>query len=292
MREMEHCGRLLTERGYTDVEVVYTSILKRSIRSSWVLLREINQVFRPVYKSWRLNQRMYGALEGVPREKLIAEIGEEKAEEYRNSIFVRPPPMTKDHPHWHHDERKYLDYDLSSDSFPLTESIADCFDRVLPLYQERILPNLISGKTVMIVGHLNSIRGLMKHIDNLSIEEVEKVIIPNGSPVVYKFNKNMKPIKQPDSIGAVSSSFLEDKKILELMLEKEKKWGTKAAAEIKGLYSLIDYSSTNLQISTTNPGIIITIIIIIITIIIIIIITIIIIIIITIVIQLLKHYQD
>lgn len=145
VKEMEHCGRLLTERGYTDVEVVYTSILKRSIRSSWVLLREINQVFRPVYKTWRLNQRMYGSLEGVPREKLIADIGLEKVEEYRNSIFVRPPPMSKDHPHWHHDERKYLSYDLSSDTLPLTESIADCFDRVLPLYQEKILPNLISG---------------------------------------------------------------------------------------------------------------------------------------------------
>jgi 2,3-bisphosphoglycerate-dependent phosphoglycerate mutase len=84
VKEMEHCGRLLTERGYTDVEVVYTSILKRSIRSSWVLLREINQVFRPVYKTWRLNQRMYGSLEGVPREKLIADIGLEKVEEYKN----------------------------------------------------------------------------------------------------------------------------------------------------------------------------------------------------------------
>jgi len=249
-REMEHAARLLTERGYTDVDLVYTSILKRSIRSSWVLLKEINQIFRPVYKSWRLNQRMYGAIEGMSRDLLINELGEEKVEEYRNNIFVRPPPMSSNHPYWHLDERKY---EKIRDELPLSESIADCFDRVVPLYKDEIVPELMAGKTVMVVGHLHSIRGIMKYIDNLSNEEIEKVVIPNGSPVVYKFNRDMSPVKQPDAIGSISSSFLEDKKIVNLMIEKEKKWGTGAANEIKGLYSLIDYSTSSLMATGLNP---------------------------------------
>ena len=249
-REMEHAARLLTERGYTDVDIVYSSILKRSIRSSWVLLKEINQVFRPVYKSWRLNQRMYGAIEGMSRDTLIKDLGIEKVEEYRNNLFVRPPPMSPDHPHWHLNDRKY---EKVRDELPLSESIADCFERVVPLYTDEIVPELMAGRTVMVVGHLHSIRGIMKYIDNLSNEEVEKVIVPNGSPVVYKFNNNMTPIKQPDAIGSISSSFLEDKKIVNLMIEKEKKWGTRAANEVKGLYSLIDYSTTSLMATGLNP---------------------------------------
>jgi 2,3-bisphosphoglycerate-dependent phosphoglycerate mutase len=104
-REIEHAARLLLEQGY-EIDVTYTSRLKRAIRSSWVLMRELNQIYLPMYKSWRLNERMYGALEGLSKPGLAQELGEHVVQNWRAGLTARPPPITPDHPHWHHNEKK------------------------------------------------------------------------------------------------------------------------------------------------------------------------------------------
>jgi 2,3-bisphosphoglycerate-dependent phosphoglycerate mutase len=206
--ETEHAARLLLERGYT-VDTVYTSRLKRAIRSTWIILTEINQIFRPVFKSWRLNERMYGALEGYSKVQTALEMGEEHVQAYRVGLEGRPPIMPPDHPHWHGSERKYTDLDPKD--IPTTESLQDTMERTIPLWNSRIYPDLRSGKTVMIVAHANSLRGILKHVDNLSKEEIKSVAIPNGIPLVYKFDKNMKPIKLPGAVTPISGEFLEKK---------------------------------------------------------------------------------
>lgn len=178
---MEHAGRLLLERGY-DIDVTYTSRLKRAIRSSWILLQELNQIYRPVYKSYRLNERMYGAFEGLSKPLLAQGLGKEAIQAYRLELDCRPPAMTSTHPHWHKNERKYADLDPWD--IPVTESLQDTMDRTLPLWHTRIKPELELGNNVMVVGHGHSLRGLVRHIDQLSPEQIQAVGIPNGIPLV------------------------------------------------------------------------------------------------------------
>jgi len=244
-KEMEHAARLMLERGYTDVDVVYTSMLKRSVRSSWALLKELDQIFRPVKKSWMLNQRMYGALEGMSREDLEVAIGVDGIAEYRRSLFLKPPPMSEAHPRWHRDEPKYR-Y-MRREDIPLTESIWDCFQRVRPLYSSCILPDLISGKNVLVVAHAHSLRGIIQCVDSLSDQAVLDITIPNGSPLVFQFGVDQRPIHSADSLLPTSGAFLEDRRVLDMMITKEKQWGDSAADEYKGMYSLIDYSSSTLM---------------------------------------------
>jgi 2,3-bisphosphoglycerate-dependent phosphoglycerate mutase len=126
VREVEHAATLLLERGF-EVDVTYTSRLKRAIRSTWILMTELNQIYRPVYKSWRLNERMYGALEGMSKPGLAEELGAEVVQSFRTGLTARPPPMSPGHPHWHHGEKKYAD--LALDEIPVTESLQDTMVR-------------------------------------------------------------------------------------------------------------------------------------------------------------------
>ena len=142
------------------------------------MLKELNQIFRPVYKSWRLNQRMYGAMEGLSYDELAQAIGRDKVDEYRNSFYIRPPPMAENHPNHHRKERKYIELHTQNE-IPLTESIADCFERTITLYKSMIYPDLVAGKTVLVVAHANSLRGLIKYVDNLNPEDVQKMLIPS-----------------------------------------------------------------------------------------------------------------
>ena len=243
-KEMEHAGRLMLERGYTEIDVVYTSRLKRSIRSAWVLLKELNSIFRPLENSWRLNQRHFGAMEGKSKKTMAAELGEEKVGEYRKSLYLRPPPMSPNHPDWHQTELKYSD--LRPDEIPVTESIYDCMMRTVPFYEETLLPDLLAGKTVMVVAHANSLRGLIKQVDFITPEEVQNVQLPNGIPLVYKFDNRLNPIKQENNHVPLTAAFLESPKSLKILLEKEKSWGSGNSDQYKGLYSLVDYESPSL----------------------------------------------
>lgn len=208
--EIEHAARLMLERGY-DVDMVYTSRLKRAIRSAWILIIGLNQVYKPVYKSWRLNERMYGAMEGLSKPQMAAELGEEVVQGFRRGLYDRPPPMTPDHPHWHKNERKYSD--LAPYEIPITESLQDTLDRTVPLWKKRILPALASGRNVCIVAHANSLRGIVKIIENIPPEDIPSVVIPNGIPLVYKFDKKMKPVPQANAVAPLRGEFLEKKGI-------------------------------------------------------------------------------
>jgi len=194
VKEMEHSARLLVERGHT-VDICYTSVLKRAIRSSWILLRELHQVYRPMIKSYLLNERMYGALEGLSKPELAKEMGEDVVQKWRAGLVERPPPVSESHLHYHQKEKKYARLDPSA--IPITESLSDTIDRVTPLWEAQILPDLRAGRNVLIVAHGNSLRGIVKKIDNIKTEDIQRVGIPNGelAPILIRFPSPEKPSK-------------------------------------------------------------------------------------------------
>jgi len=206
------------ERGYT-VDVTYTSVLKRAIRSSWIILKELGQIYRPAIKSWRLNERMYGALEGLSKPELVVAFDEKTVQQWRSGLVERPPPMTETHVHWHRSDEKYRSLDPSL--IPITESLQDTIDRTLPLWESHIVPDLKAGRNVMIVAHANSLRGIVKHVDGLGTQAIQKIGIPNAIPLVYKFDHNMRPIAQEKAIPPLSGVFLEKKDVLRQALLRE-----------------------------------------------------------------------
>ena len=165
------------EGGY-NIDVVFTSRLKRAIRSSWVLLGELSQVHLPVFKSWRLNERHYGALTGLSKTQTAERLGQELVQEWRGSLRSRPPPLEVDSPYYPGNERKYAD--LKRDQIPLTESLLDCMERTAPLWENKIKYELQRGRNVMVVAHANTLRGLVKTIDDIGDDEIQEVAIPTG----------------------------------------------------------------------------------------------------------------
>jgi 2,3-bisphosphoglycerate-dependent phosphoglycerate mutase len=176
-REVEHAARLLLEGGY-EIDVVFTSRLKRAIKSVWYILQEMNQVYLPVFKSWRLNERHYGALTGLCKKETAEQLGAELVQEWRGSLRTAPPALTVGDAYWPGRERRYLD--LTSDQIPLTESLLDCMERCKPVWEQKILYELQNGKNVMVVGHANTLRGLVKTIDNIDDDDIRDVAIPTG----------------------------------------------------------------------------------------------------------------
>ena len=220
-REVEHASRLLLEAGIS-VDVCYTSRLRRAIRSSWILLKGLDAVYRPVFKSWRLNERHYGGLTGLSKPRLAEELGEARVQAWRHGLRDRPPPMPSNHPLDVSGDRNYADLE----STPRTESLEDTMQRALPLWRERIEPDLRSGKTVLVVAHGNSLRGLVKHVDGVSDEVIVDVSIPNGIPLVYSFDRfpsgDLIPHRTANSVSPhVSGAFLEERGLLRAALEAE-----------------------------------------------------------------------
>jgi len=211
------------------VDITYTSMLKRAIRSSWIIQNEINQIYRPIIKSWRLNERMYGALEGHSKPGLARVFGKDIVQQWRAGLLDRPPPMNPDHIYWHGRERKYRH--LNPSFIPQTESLQDTIDRVVPLWDSHILPDLKAGRNVLIVAHCNSLRGIVKHIDGIGTDDIQKMGIPNGIPLVYKFERNtMQPIAHKFAQPPLRGIWLEKKGLLRAALEKEEEF----ARQIEG----------------------------------------------------------
>jgi 2,3-bisphosphoglycerate-dependent phosphoglycerate mutase len=225
-REVQHAARLLLEGGY-EIDVVFTSRLKRAIRSSWVVLKEMNQVYLPVFKSWRLNERMYGGLTGLGKSDMAKVMGADLVQEWRGSLHARPPALTTGDAYWPGKERKYAD--LSPNQIPLTESLKDCMDRTQPVWENKIMYELRQGKNVLVVAHANTLRGLVKKIDDISDEYIKQVAIPTGIPIVYKFDADMKPIppsgdRQTASQLHMKGLFLEKPGLLKEALLLEEQW--------------------------------------------------------------------
>ena len=192
IEEAKEAGKLLREEGY-HFDIAYTSLLKRANDTLTYILEELNEKNIPIEYSYRLNERHYGALQGLNKDETRKQYGEEQVKLWRRSADVRPPALTKDDPRYPGNDPKYAS--LNSDELPLTENLLDTVNRVVPYYEEKIKPALLTGKKVIIVAHGNSLRGLIKYLDGVSDEEIVNIEIPTGNPLIYELDENLTPIK-------------------------------------------------------------------------------------------------
>lgn len=192
IQEARNAGELLKAEGFS-FDMAYTSVLKRAIRTLWIVLDEMDLMWIPIYCSWRLNERHYGALQGLNKKDTAEKYGTEQVHLWRRSYDIQPPALSEtDSRHPRHDPR-YTH--LSDEETPWTESLKDTLDRVLPYWHETIVPSLKQGKKIIISAHGNSLRGLVKHLDKISDEEIPKVEIPTGIPLIYELSSDLKPIR-------------------------------------------------------------------------------------------------
>ena len=192
LREAEEAGRLLRDGGYT-FDIAYTSVLKRAIRTLWIALDVMDQMWLPVEKSWRLNERHYGGLQGLNKAETAARHGEAQVKIWRRSYDIPPPALEEADPrHPSHDPRYKA---LSHDELPLTESLKDTVARFLPYWHETIAPSIRGGRRVLIAAHGNSLRALVKYLDGISEPDIVELNIPTGIPLVYELDPDLKPLR-------------------------------------------------------------------------------------------------
>jgi 2,3-bisphosphoglycerate-dependent phosphoglycerate mutase len=189
--EAREAGRLMSAEKY-EFDVAYTSVLKRAIRTLWIALDELDMMWIPVYRSWRLNERHYGGLQGLNKAETAAKYGDEQVKIWRRSYDTPPPPLTDEDPRHPSHDRRYGD--LKRAEVPLTESLKDTVARFLPYWHEVIAPDIKSGKRVVIVAHGNSLRALAKYLENIPDDKIVELNIPTGIPLVYSLNEDLKPL--------------------------------------------------------------------------------------------------
>ncbi len=186
-------GRVLKAEGYT-FDVAYTSVLKRAIRTLWSVLDEMDLMWIPVHRSWRLNERHYGALQGLNKSETAAKFGEDQVKIWRRSYDIPPPALTQDDERFPGHDPRYRG--LSPQELPLTECLKDTVARFLPLWTDTIAPEIQKGSKVLIAAHGNSLRALVKYLDNISEAEIVELNIPTGMPLVYELDDNLKPLNR------------------------------------------------------------------------------------------------
>lgn len=189
--EAVEAGKRLKAEGLT-FDVAFTSVLKRAIRTLWLALDELDLMWIPVHRSWRLNERHYGALQGLDKAETAARHSEEQVMLWRRGYAVQPPPLEKSDDRFPGNDPRYAD--LTPAQLPLTESLADNVARFLPYWESDIAPAIKSGKRVLIAAHGNSLRALVKHLDNVSDEDIPELNIPTGIPLVYELDNDLKPL--------------------------------------------------------------------------------------------------
>jgi 2,3-bisphosphoglycerate-dependent phosphoglycerate mutase len=190
--EARQAGKVLKEQGFT-FDVAYTSVLKRAIRTLWLAQDEMDLMWIPVYFSWRLNERHYGALQGLNKAEMAAKFGEKQVLIWRRSYDIQPPALKKDDPRWLGRDPRYAS--LAKKDIPLTECLKDTVARFMPYWHEVMAPAIKSGKKVLISAHGNSLRALVKYLDNISEKDIVELNIPTGIPLVYELDDNLKPIR-------------------------------------------------------------------------------------------------
>ena len=190
--EAVSAGKLLKEEGYA-FDIAYTSVLKRAIRTLDIVLDEMDMMWLPVRKSWRLNERHYGDLQGLNKKQMAAKVGEEQVHIWRRSYAVRPPELKRDDPRNVENDPRYASFD--GDHFPLAECLKDTVDRFLPYWENVLAPEIKSGKRLIVAAHGNSLRALVKYLDNIPEEEIVSLNIPTGVPLVYELDEDLKPVK-------------------------------------------------------------------------------------------------
>jgi 2,3-bisphosphoglycerate-dependent phosphoglycerate mutase len=191
--EAQEAGRLMAAEKF-EFDVAYTSVLKRAIRTLWIAQDEMDLMWIPVHRSWRLNERHYGALQGLNKAETAAQHGEAQVKIWRRSYDIPPPTLTADDPRHPSRDRRYND--LKRDELPLTESLKDTVGRFLPYWHETIAPDIRAGRKVLIAAHGNSLRALVKYLENVADEEIVELNIPTGVPLVYLLNDDLEPLQK------------------------------------------------------------------------------------------------
>ena len=189
--EARRAGHLLKAEGYV-FDVAFTSVLKRAIRTLWITLDEMDLLWIPVHGSWRLNERHYGALQGLNKAETASKYGDAQVKMWRRSYDVRPPALTTDDPRWPGRDPRYRG--LQPQEIPLTECLKDTVTRFLPYWHDAIAPAVKSGRQVIVAAHGNSLRALVKFLDDISDDEIVDLNIPTGVPLIYELDANLKPV--------------------------------------------------------------------------------------------------
>jgi 2,3-bisphosphoglycerate-dependent phosphoglycerate mutase len=191
--EAREAGRLMAAEKF-GFDVAHTSVLKRAIRTLWIATDEMDLLWIPVHKSWRLNERHYGALQGLNKSETAAQHGEAQVKIWRRSYDIAPPPLTPGDPRHPSRDRRYAA--LSPQELPLTESLKDTVARFLPYWHTAIAPDILAGRNVLIAAHGNSLRALVKYLDHVSDEGIVELNIPTGVPLVYQLGEDLKPLQK------------------------------------------------------------------------------------------------
>lgn len=192
VEQAKNAGRLLKAEGY-EFDVAYTSVLKRATRTLWHVLDEMDRTWLPVVHQWRLNERHYGALQGLNKSDTAKQYGEAQVLAWRRSYDTPPPALDASDPRCERHDPRYLK--LQPDQIPLTECLKDTVARVMPAWNESLAPAIKAGKRLVLAAHGNSIRAMVKYLDNISDEEIVDLNIPNGVPLVYELDHDLKPIR-------------------------------------------------------------------------------------------------
>ena len=192
IEESHNSGKILKDLGY-NFDIAYTSFLKRAIRTLWIVLEEMDLMWIPVIRSWRLNERHYGALQGLFKAKTAQEKGEDQVFIWRRSFDIPPPPLEKSDERYPGIDPKYKD--LNPEDIPATECLKDTIERVMPYWNSEIVPAIKAGKKILIAAHGNSLRAIVKYLDKISDEKIPHLNIPTGFPLVYELDEELKPIK-------------------------------------------------------------------------------------------------
>lgn len=192
IQEARHAAKLLRDQ-HMSFDVAYTSVLKRAIKTLWIVLEELDLMWIPVHRSWRINERMYGDLQGLDKAETARKHGDEQVRLWRRSYSIAPPPLTFDSPLWPGHDPRYAR--LSPSEIPTTESLQSTVQRFMPYWQNEIAPAVRQGQRVLIAAHGNSLRALVKHLDGLTEQQIIELNIPTGIPLVYELNDDLTPIR-------------------------------------------------------------------------------------------------
>lgn len=203
---MIEAGQLLAKENlYADV--AHTSLLKRAIRTLWHVLEETDRMWIPVIKAWELNERHYGALQGLDKQETVDKFGKDQVLVWRRSYDVPPPTVDPSSPHHPTNDERYSGSKFANE---FTESLATTLDRVVPYFEKEIAPQIKEGKTVLVAAHGNSLRALVKHLDGIDEATIAELNIPTGTPLVYTLDKDLKPIPDADAISPLQGRYLGD----------------------------------------------------------------------------------
>lgn len=192
IKEAKSAGEVLKDNGYT-FDLAFTSVLKRAIRTLWITLDGLDLMWIPVERSWRLNERHYGVLQGLNKSETAAKFGEDQVKIWRRSYDIQPPLLEKTDPRYPGSDPRYKS--LTEAELPLTECLKDTVARVVPYWEERISPLIKSGNKIIIAAHGNSLRAMVKYLDKIQDDEIVGVNIPTGTPLVYELDENLNPLK-------------------------------------------------------------------------------------------------